>query len=570
MTAVLAPRAAIRADRRVLLILLLVGVFAGAAALRVWAVANTDPFAISASKPLVDDSFYYFSLGRNLADSLAARVDSFHLTNGFQPLWGFLAAIPYVFLSDAAAIPALQLMGAAFSLGAGAVIYAFTVEVTRSRLAGTLNAAAWLFMPYTVNEAINGMETSLAVFGLLLAAWLFYRWYAQPTRQRLIAAGLAGGLAVMARVDLVIFAAVAVAFLFLLPPGEQRTPTDRLRLALTYGMAALIPCIPWVIFSLAIGKFPLPESGAAVRALGMFSLSAEVGQAADLSSYSFRFNLERLIVALRNFIVWIAPIRRGIFADFYIWALALVGIAAFALYRRLSMWRILVTAGVTLGLFAAAYVLFVPAWWYYERYLHPLVGLFSALIGMIFVEAARVVGRAPRMWRTVGAALALVYVGALLYYGVYLNYRSSSTALFAAEQSHLEYEITQWANEHVRGDDVLIGSYQSGLVGYYLDFPHVNLDGVVNADAQRALVERNAWGYVCRRGITHIIERPDQIAVFLSSDQFAAPLTDMDYVAHLSQFGVVEQRMQVDGSFFNTDYVVLRIEPDKCPSGSRP
>jgi 4-amino-4-deoxy-L-arabinose transferase-like glycosyltransferase len=553
------------------LILLLVVVFAGAAALRVWAVANTDPLDIGAA-PLVDDSFYYFSLGRNLADSLAARVDSFHLTNGFQPLWGFLAAIPYLLLSDAAAIPALQLMGAAFSLGAGAVIYAFTVEVTRSRLAGTLNAALWLFMPYAARESINGMETSLAAFGLLLAAWLFYRVCVQATQRRVIAAGLAGGLAIMCRVDLALFVAAAALFLLVFPPAAYRTPADRLRLAFTFGVTALIPCIPWVIFSLALGKSPLPESGAAVRELAFhymrvsFLPSSSV-TAEQLQAAAFRNAVDVLLRSIRNAIVWIAPIRRGLFAEFYLYWIALGVVALIAFVRRRPAWQVLTVALLMLGMMFAAYLFLVPVYWYYERYLHPAAALLSAVLGIVLAGWVIDLARLSANARRVGIAAALIYGAVLLYFSVYIPYRSANLAI-VAHVSRLEYDVTAWINEHLTGDDVRIGSYQSGLIGYYLVPPHLNLDGVVNGAAHEALASRSGWRYVCDQQITHLVERPDVMASILNADASITPEAAADAVGQLRQFGEIVFRLQIPPeTAFNSDYVVLQVDRAQCESG---
>lgn len=551
-------RAAASVSRRVWLVsLLVITVFVGAAALRLWAIANADQADIGAA-PFVDDSFYYFSLGRNLAEGVGTRVDSFHQTNGFQPLWGFLVALPYLLLPDASAITAIQVMGAAFSLGAGAIIYRFTAEAARSRLAGAINAAAWLFMPYAARESINGMETSLAVFGLLLAAWLYYRFYAQPTRQRLIAAALASGFAVMARVDLALFTAATILLLLVLPPAGYQALTQRARLVITFGLIALIPALPWVIFSLALGKLPLPESGAAVRELALHYLGG--AETAEGQSLVLRNAVALFLNGIRNFVIWIAPLRRGIFADFYLYLIALGVVGVIVFVRRQSVWQTLISAFGMLALLAVAYIFVIPVYWYYERYLHPLVALLSMLIGIVLAQWV-----IELRGRRVGWIIALAYAALVVYFGVFLVYRGG-TGTIAARVSHLEYDVTMWINENLTGADVLIGSYQSGLIGYYLEPRHFNLDGVVNEDAYAAIAAENGWGYVCAAEITHLVEQPRIMAGILNADRGVTPVNSNDPIEILEHFGEIVLRRQIPAeTAFNSDYVVLAVDRSQCP-----
>ncbi|HRF95784.1 MAG TPA: hypothetical protein PLZ51_11340, partial [Aggregatilineales bacterium] len=59
-----------------LLLIIVVGIY-----MRGVAIQQTDPTNVI-EQPLLDDSFYYFTLGRNLANGNGVMVDDQHITTG--------------------------------------------------------------------------------------------------------------------------------------------------------------------------------------------------------------------------------------------------------------------------------------------------------------------------------------------------------------------------------------------------------------------------------------------------------------------------------------------------------
>lgn len=558
-------------NRAAAITLILLGVFAVAIALRVVAIANTNQIDI-AGKPFVDDSYYYFLLGRNLAETGQTRIDSFHVTNGFQPLWGFLVALPYLFLSDAAAITVIQVIGALLNLGTGAIMIVLITDITRSRLAGIVIAGLWLIIPSTIRESINGMETALATFALLLAAWLFRRYHVQPTTRRLIVAALAAGFAAMARVDLGIFTAAVCLFLLVYPAGGKGTLAERFRAAVIFGGVALIPAIPWVIYSLAIGKSPLPESGTAVRTLSTTVFRLMPGTHDNYGETTLEYYkgvAVTFVNALRDQILWALPFRRGVFGELYIGAIVTALIAVYGIIRRGYGWRHLVLAALMAVMLAGAYIFVVPSSWYFHRYLHPLAALLTIMLGVTLLQAFIDLQARTRLWRWAGVALAVAYVGAVLFWGFWFRYDEQGIGAISDSISAVEYQAAQWLNANaVEGE--IVGSYQSGLIGYYLEVRHMNLDGVVNADAEAALANREPWRYICESDIAYVVGRTAMLIMFLYSDVNVpeAPVNTVDLDLLFSPFGTVEAVFddpQYEGLL--DGYVIVRVDPAKCPGG---
>ena len=72
------------------------------------------------------------------------------------------------------------------------------------------------------------------------------------------------------------------------------------------------------------------------------------------------------------------------------------------------------------------------------------------------------------------------------------------------------YQATQWLNDNVP-DTAIVGSYNSGIVGYFSDATVINLDGLMNNEEVVAIYEGNAtyWDYAQRYQLTHVMDYID-------------------------------------------------------------
>ena len=57
----------------------------------------------------------------------------------------------------------------------------------------------------------------------------------------------------------------------------------------------------------------------------------------------------------------------------------------------------------------------------------------------------------------------------------------------------------------------VVGAFQSGLIGYYNHFTLYNLDGKVNRDAQKALLDGTIWQYLCQSKVTYVVDQQHYI-----------------------------------------------------------
>ena len=610
-----------------LLLILVIGIF-----FRLMAIHHTDPTNVI-EQPLLDDSFYYMTLGRNLADGNGAMVDDQHLTTGFQPLWGAMSIFPALLTDDLHTLVHLfQLMGVLVSAVACVLVYMLTVQVLKiitpppsplpikwrggasQQVSGKieadnnftrhqqptpsvksplsmqwggdlgvgifaiLNATLWYWHPHHIAYSTNGMETTLSTCITLFMLVIFVRLYRQPSRKNAIILGVSMGLAFLARVDasmLILWLVIAIA---LFPPiGGERIAT-----ILRVGMMSALIISPWAIFTIAQGKFILPESGSAVRAHTLdtglpdqlpppLSVSSALngepvfalyyGQkmtqfTTELAKQMYPFamgipdpNREGVFLSDINIRVVNMNINHGTF--FVIIGYLLIGgVTLFTRSRMvIGLWVITALWMVTAII---SYSFVIISWWFYERYTLPIAEVVSILV--LCMVYAFLIRLNVKKW-FLGILFIILVINSLILFTNYSLFRreyrwiSDSTINNTAPRSGF-YEAAIWLNENVPAD-ARIGAFQSGVIVYYTDAPVINLDGKVNADAHYAMTKGRMWDYICEQQLDYVVDWPVMIYFLLMQR------------SHNWGEGNLEQIALLDG--WINPIQVNRVNRERCP-----
>jgi hypothetical protein len=319
---------------------------------------------------------------------------------------------------------------------------------------------------------MNGLETSLAVAclaGALLAFDAKKPW-----------TGALLGLCLLARVDSVFFV-VAMGVAMLLRDGPKRT-------AMHAALAAVVVA-PWWLYSLAHFGTVIPESGAAVREQAM--MYRETGmvvrdQVAWATGAVFGPPFVD-VTALRHFL---GATASGVGMAV---GIALVAGAMYLLRKRPpSPVAVLTVHALCIFTF---YALYLPATWFFRRYLVPVHLLVALLVAMRVTKH-----RAWLAWPVVAAISMAPFFW--------------TTPSITSDQGHHGakgyFEPAREVLAHAPPGAV-IGSLQSGALSWLAtDAPDakriINLDGVVDGEARRALHERRLAEFARSRGMTHFAD----------------------------------------------------------------
>lgn len=427
-----------------------------------------------------DYAYYTLSAARSIAHGDIPA-------SAFSPLLAFLSA-PAFALTTSESVPLVWVF-ILCAVADAVSVWLLGRLATRvgGPLAGVFAAAAWALSPLAIANALDGLETAIALAFQLgcLEAWSL----ARERKEGYGLAGVLAGLALLARID----SAFLVAALGVIAMIELKERAPLFARMIGGALAVVTPW--WLYASIRFGS-PIPR--------GVFALHE---------------SLEVTGISVVKSVAWLGgALLGGAFVDLprlrtYLFfhetigvVIALVAITAVVLLvRRVGKQSVVAALTVQAVSVVLLYVVWLPALWFFRRYLEPvyaLIVLTSAL------AAARALGPEPApIARRLVAGLALVLVAG---FGlgaagrVLRDHPGDERGLNGAKgMSEPAREVMQ-----LLPNGAVVGAFQSGALIYFArpGVRVVDLSGVVDPDAKEALEERRVLDYAAKEGVTHIAD----------------------------------------------------------------
>jgi hypothetical protein len=209
---------------------------------------------------MVDDSSYYLTIARNLAEGNGLTFDGIHSTNGFQPMW-LLVLVP-VFLVHGTPETMIRLVALLQTMLLSLAYLVFWSTQTKIFSQRTAALTGILFVGFVFPPCLNGMESAL----LILLATVLYRYGLHLSRapldgRRAAVFGLVLGCILLTRLDN-IFLALWL-FIWFARQCLRIEPRHRGLAPLLIGaFAASAVAVPWLAFNLVEFGRIMPISGA--------------------------------------------------------------------------------------------------------------------------------------------------------------------------------------------------------------------------------------------------------------------------------------------------------------------
>lgn len=465
-------------------------------------------------KSLPDDAFYYFTLARNVTSGLGLTLDGENLTNGFHPLWMILLAPLFLFSGGDGAPPihAALYLGAILNIFTGLLLYFTTKRLTGSESASLVATTAYLFNPGAILGSINGLETSLA---LLLFAAISFLCLALLTNGGAGAKtpailGVAAGLTFLARTDYVFMLVAVAGYLALTQPNRTKT-------SISYLAAVAVVVSPWLTWNLLNFKTPFQVSGQALP----FVLHQEFlsGGATSWGVVLHALSqVERAVLTVIPNLFFIYPVQHDELRIGAIVHLLSLSLALFALWLRPGLRR-----KVLQQLSPAAHLVIIPTlavaaivlahsgvrWSLQGWYFAPVLYIAALYLGLAYRLGDASLATVGVGWlRTPAVALVLL---ALVLFGQ-IRLSEVWRAGYYPWQIGM-YQEAQWLRKNalrqaqdIPSEEWRIGVYNSGIVSYFSPVKIINLDGVANNAAYRALSTKGLAQYIKDQRITHLAD----------------------------------------------------------------
>lgn len=511
--------------------------------LRLFVVAF-QPLAALDGLFIPDDAYLSLTLARNIARGLGPLY-GFDYTNGFQPLYVFLMVPAYWIWPTDPVLPvrAALILLVIFDTLALLMLYRLVEMRSRSRVTPALVAVAWIFNPYIICTTLNGLETIISMFFIILVFYIFYRAHGAVPGQGGrrspkwdFTLGLALGLAVFARIDNLFLAPI---ILLGLACGHWRQPDALRRIALRAGLmalGALLVYLPWLAYSFYYTGDLYPISGKAVRHM---SMNIPVGEGQSLYTELYRpmissglrvaYGCNRLCLNLILALFMITLLTRRLTPPLE------------AARRILEYYPILLFSG---ALFLA-YVFYIFAPWYFGRYLFP--SILPPLVCLGAVTDVLATGIPSGRVKTLGLVfLFVVVVAGQAGSGGFRTFYATHDTRLAGYMN-----LGLWAKGHFM-DGTVVGCGQTGALGYFADnLKVINLDGVVNKACHQALVRKRGLDYIRRRGIEYVIGWKSNIEYITdgaTAQQRSEVLDSLGEIKGFRSWGIAWSLYKVKGS----------------------
>ena len=465
-----------------------------------------------------DDFYYYLVLAQHTAQGLGATFDGSELTNGFHPLY-------YLFLTGIAFIPidnpqflirvALILLLLFHHATALVLFWYFCPNMdgqdTRPTWIAWLVVCLWWFNPWTLVITLRGVEAPIATF---LWAIIIVNILKQQNKaciitpipfreiKHAIAIGLLFGLAILARTDTLLLLAI-----FIVTKTYRLHSKHFIKHAFIILIFAFLITSPWWCWSYVNFGQIMQVSGHAVF-LGShgfdwfkptFILRETVFNTLFYFSNLLVYTMIPLLVA--GFLAW--NNRQNTSQLF------------FATMRKIiSDYDFAVLTMIVLAIWYGVWQWHVQSW-----YLLPTILIVTIAVGLI----------AKNITEQISYNAFKMSIGIIIVSGVVSTAGFSLVEDFGFGYPHQVngYYIAQWLNDNTE-QTAIIGSWNSGIIGYFTNRSVVNLDGVVNNSLHDYKISHRATSldellpYIRKRGITYLtdyehfyIENPDEMGLKL-------------------------------------------------------
>ena len=456
-----------------------------------------------------DDMFYYLCIARSVARGIGATADGENVTNGFHPLWALmLVPLYWIFGAVNGMLQWSLVLLSVFSVLSAWFLYRIA-RLACGEPASLLAALVWLFCPYPVLIALAGVEAPL--FVLLLGAvsyiYLLVRRRSLPAGASLwrwAGVGLLAGAAVLARIDGLILAAVI--FLDILLGKRDVDLRCRLGRSSSFAGACFLAVLPWFAWSYLRTGYLFQVSGKAIYHQQHF-IFWHRNNAAGPSEYAAAWLaqvLSNLQGAIQS-VLLLCGLSTGLFYTGLALFAVIIILTAILSPRRFREWGRRLAPLMFLFFYGLlVFILYCGYLWYNQNWYYYSVFFVALLLGGCLIELldGTLFSMLPRAGRASLWAVLFVLVTGLSLWGT-LRWWERGIRGWQIDG----YTAALWVRDNIPRESRL-ASFNSGLLAYYCPHTVINLDGVVNGAAYRAMKEGRSFSYVRKARIDYIVETP--------------------------------------------------------------
>lgn len=471
---------------------------AGAAvfALKIAYLLSSSIRGLASTTWLLDDSLIEMCVSRNIAQGFGFSLDRIHATTGAPFAWIYLAALNHFLPTKDAAIYATFIESAFFGILATIVVFFLALKLTQDR---RIAWTAFLLATFTGNAfftAMNGMDTAMFTFFVLLAIAMFLG-VGRPARWSSFVwgccTGLMLGLAMMTRGDGIFILAglfgCAVYEWWRSPRAERRDHVRRL-----FGILLLSGVCFAIFMTWQMSQTGSPFPGNQVGRRGL-----------ALALHGFSFDDFQWLPYLKIVLWNVFQLENLLTIAMGSGLLAVVAFIYGSCHRKL--WNLSVITGVYLGIYFA---LLVAYQWYFAdfhglRYINPGVHILFIYVSFLLWQIPVEFGRKLAVFGACACILILALyrhyqIGTKLVLAPYYSYLSRPDP----EKSKILWGTMDWMKANLP-PGTAVGIRDYGRACLFTDLPVQDIAGNIDPAAAAALNDGTLGAFLKERNVNYLL-----------------------------------------------------------------
>ncbi len=426
-----------------------------------------------------DDAFYYFKIAKNICLGLGSSFDGINPTNGYHPLW-MIILLPLAKLITApwVMIKTTLFLAVIFNTATAVLLNRFLKEKTQNSLVANIGLVLYFLNYRVIANSLNGLETSLASFLLMVLIFLVLGRnfnFVKPKNFAIL--GTIFGMAFLARTDLIFY--LLPLFLIVI----SRAKNNHFKNGVLFSITSFITISPWIFWNLAKFNTILQSSANAVPfVLKQYLLTSSQHQG----------------IILRNSITLLGKFFINDFFSILGFPCFFVILTLIFLLRLTAQCRRKITPIFSLFL-GGIFLTFIhvsirqyPRPWYFDQLI--LIG--SIIISYIFFLFLSLKKDSKNILKRFTVLVIFLVAIFNLNKIIYLNEYPHQIEMLKAGE---------WLNRNTDEKEIS-ASFNCGIIGYFSDRSVINLDGVVNNKAYKAIKEYRLWEFINQSEAKYFID----------------------------------------------------------------
>lgn len=435
-----------------------------------------------------DDLFCYLKFARNVVSGHGPTFDGINRTNGFHPLWMLLSIFLQFFFFPYPNLIVHLILSISAILHVLIAYFIYKVISFLGYRFIAIGAAIFWALNYNIMSiSLSGLETPLFGLLLLVTLYLYLKWRNHLTILRSIIIGVLAAITVLARFDGILFIIFLCIDYILI--GSKRMHYTLSCLSLILGTCFLL-ILPWFVWSyLTVGCF-LPIT---FQAKGPFqNIFPELNL--------FLSCLKRLLLQIGWWHYSLQSYLRTIGAHSLwgklVWLALLIIILPSLKKIRQAILPVKIFFFYALAHFTY-YALLVPT----VRYLYP------SIIILILTVALTLGYNSYFLKKKVSLLVIFLPIlfTCIIADSIYAWKDGRAGVEQHSEHATMYYDVVGWIKKNTPST-AIIGSFNSGIYGYYSDRCVVNLDGFINNNSYYAIKEKRLFKYIKEQKIDYLVD----------------------------------------------------------------